>query len=498
MTSFETAFVIYFVYGLTFFSMGLVILLEFWRLEPSMPQKKLLLPLAIFGLMHGVHEWFEIFMLLSLTSGANLPKHLIGVRLGLLGGSFIALGFYSIRAYRFARGYTTVLTMIGAVTLPLFAFLSLVDVVYAFSTHAIPVYRLLENLIRHLLGVPVAAVATVALRANALKARVDSRRPLDRYLTVAAIGFALYSLSQLVVPSMNTFLAQIFNAELFQSRTMIPIQMIRTAAAIVVTIALFNATRFMEIERQRLVAEAQRARLQALEQQEAMRRDLLRHIVLAQEEERARIARELHDEMAQILTAFSLDLATLQQSIGRQPKYGPLIARLQDLGKQMSQGMLRMVYDLRPSHLDDLGLASALKFLADYEGPRLRLDVDLSIEGSIRRLDPRAETAIYRVVQEALTNVARHAQTNAVRVCLQYGSAHVNLSIGDSGAGFDQGQPFVAPRGWGLAGMKERIESVGGSLQVDSKLGQGTQIEARIPLGVHPNGEEFDNGPLSK
>jgi two-component system sensor histidine kinase UhpB len=294
----------------------------------------------------------------------------------------------------------------------------------------------------------------------------------------------MYSLTQLFVPAMNTQLANILNMEAFQSWTAIPIQNVRTFTAFLITAGSFTATRYMENERQRLVAAVQQARVEALEQQEVMRKDLLRHIVRAQEEERARIARELHDEMAQTLTAFSLDLATLQQSVGSKSKSGQLITRLQDLGKQMSNGIQRLVYDLRPAHLDDFGLVSALKFLADYESPRLNLKVDLRFDGEICRLDPLVETVIYRIAQEALTNAARHAQAEAVCVCLSFHPDQICLKIIDQGVGFDPEQQFIPPSGWGLAGMRERAESVGGNLQIQSKPGEGTTIVIVIPHGM--------------
>ena len=128
-----------------------------------------------------------------------------------------------------------------------------------------------------------------------------------------------------------------------------------------------------------------------------MRRDLLRHIVRAQEEERARIARELHDEMAQTLTAFTLDLGTLKQVTGTRSKAAPILARLQELGKQMSQNMHQMVYDLRPAHLDDLVLLSALQFMTDKDGPRLGLQIDFKTHGEPRPIDSLAETLLFRV-----------------------------------------------------------------------------------------------------
>ena len=486
MQHFETAFVVYFLYGLSFFSMGMVLLLENWRMPQDSPQKVFILPLAIFGLMHGAHEWIETLLLALNNSAAENFEHLFEIRLALLCGSFLALAVYGLQACRYARVHMTSLAIIGAITLPAFALIALADVVYAYSTGAIHLFSLIESLVRYLLGVPGAALATIALQAGALKARTDQRQPLDVFLTVSSVGFALYSLTQIFVPAMNTVLASFVNIDVFWTTTSIPIQVVRTLSATIITTGMFNVTRFLETERQQFIVAAQKARLEALEQQEAMRKELMRHIVRAQEEERARIARELHDEMAQTLTAFSLDLATLQQTVGTKSKHQNvtlirLIERLQDLGKQMSQNMQRMVYDLRPAHLDDLGLAPALKFLSEYEGSRMNLSVDMQMEGESRRLDPLVETVIYRITQESLTNVARHAQTQSARVRLCFQPEEIQLKITDQGIGFNPSQPFPAPRGWGLAGMKERAEAVGGTLKVESAPGQGTSITMAIP-----------------
>ena len=141
-----------------------------------------------------------------------------------------------------------------------------------------------------------------------------------------------------------------------------------------------------------------------------------------------------------------------------------------------------MVYDLRPAHLDDLGLLSALQFLADKDGPQLGLQIEFKTDGEPRRIDSLAETVLFRVAQESITNIARHAKSKYALVCLSYLSQEVKLKVSDEGIGFDPEEKFAAPRGWGLAGMKERVESVGAALRIDSAPGRGTTIEARVPL----------------
>jgi len=479
--SFETIFVIYFVYGLAFFSMGLILALEASRTS-SPEQKRLLLSLALFGFLHGIHEWVEWFLLPNERIHGNLPEWTIWFRLIWLALSFMPLWFYGWQSFQVARKHNSPFTFFGLTTLPPYLLLILIDVLYAFYRGDITPLQTTGGLIRYLLAVPGAAIASLGLRAGANQAKADARQPLAACYNWMALGFALYSVTQLAIPKMDTLTASLINAEIFTQMTGLPIQALRTFAAIAITWNLFRAIQFLEEERQAQLTAAQQARLEALEQQEIMRRDLLRHIVRVQEDERARIARELHDEMAQTLTAFSLDLGTLKQVTGIRSKTAPILSRLQELGKQMSRSMNQMVYDLRPAHLDDLGLLSALQFLADKDGPRLGLQIEFKTDGEPRRIDSLAETVLFRVAQESITNIARHAKSKHALVCLSYLPQEVKLKVSDEGIGFDPEEKFAAPRGWGLAGMKERVESVGAALHIDSAPGRGTTIEARVPL----------------
>jgi len=230
MMNYELLFAIYFLYGLAFFSMGLVLLLETWRLEPGAPQQSLLRPLAVFGLIHGTHEWLEIFIIQSTRIAGQLADEWEWVRVIMLSASFLALWSYSLNAYRYGRGHITPLNLFGAITLPLFAIFAIWDMATAFWSGRIPLAMLSEGLVRYVLGVTGAAIATLGLRSAALKARADGRRPLDTYLTVAALGFALYSVSQVFVPSMDTLLANLLNADcsgpapIFLSRLYAPLR----------------------------------------------------------------------------------------------------------------------------------------------------------------------------------------------------------------------------------------------------------------------------------
>lgn len=222
-----------------------------------------------------------------------------------------------------------------------------------------------------------------------------------------------------------------------------------------------------------------------LRRREEARTRLLEQIITAQEEERRRIARELHDETGQSLTSLTLGLAAITQSQDlhaiheRAGELRALAGRTLDEIHNLSRG-------LRPSILDDLGLVPALeRHLKEYETAR-GLAVDLHARGLEHRLPGPVEIAVYRIVQEALTNIAKHAKASAVSVLLERRDDSVRLIVEDDGRGFDAREVLGggdADRRLGLHGMHERALLLGGSLTVESAPGQGTSVFANIPLG---------------
>jgi signal transduction histidine kinase len=346
-------------------------------------------------------------------------------------------------------------------------------------------------------------MAALALNRQASQAWIAAHRNLSFHLRLAGLGFAVYSLTQCVVVPADIFFSPFLNTASFMAWAGFPIQAVRAAVAILATYSLIRAIQDVEAERQRQFVAAQEARLQALEQirnelveREAMRRELLRHTVAAQEEERARIARELHDETAQFLTAFSLDLASMQKSVRRNPEVLTILERLQSMSRQISQSIYRMVHDLRPAQLDDLGLVAALGYLVD-EAQHNQLQVTLTIKGNRQRLDPLVETVLFRIAQEALTNIERHAGVSQATLALSFDAQEVRLAVRDEGIGFNPAKDLLPPHGWGLAGMRERAESVGGHFRIDSAPGHGTLVEVVVPAspGEFPG---KDNAPASE
>ena len=203
----------------------------------------------------------------------------------------------------------------------------------------------------------------------------------------------------------------------------------------------------------------------------------------AQEEERRRLARDLHDEVNQALTAILLRLEALAQD--SPPERGPEVAELKKLVNQAMEELLNLARQLRPSALDDHGLLPAVEAQLKRFSARTGVQVRLHTEGEPNDLSEVVQTAIYRVAQEALTNVARHAGATAVEVDLEAEDGRAELRIRDDGAGFDPGSIARAGTegpgaGLGLGGMAERARLVGGELDVRSSPGGGTSVTLRV------------------
>ncbi len=231
-----------------------------------------------------------------------------------------------------------------------------------------------------------------------------------------------------------------------------------------------------------LAVTIQRARLfDRVREQERVRRELLQRLLVAQEEERRRIARDLHDHAGQILTALILQLGQLAaQAEAAGNSLAPALRRLHEVAQEGLDDLRRLVHELRPAILDDLGLGPAVRWYVDTYVRPTGLRAHVESEGLEERLSSDVETVAFRIVQEALTNVLRHAQAREVRVRLDRREDVLLVMVRDDGVGFDPEE--VGRRGLGLAGMRERAELVGGTVQILSVPGVGTTVLARLPV----------------
>ncbi|MGZ5042505.1 MAG: MASE4 domain-containing protein [Usitatibacter sp.] len=219
-------------------------------------------------------------------------------------------------------------------------------------------------------------------------------------------------------------------------------------------------------------------------------RQELHHIATAsataREQEKGRLARELHDELGQALTALKLDVDFLGRGpAGADPASAAKLAAMRAIVDQTVTAARRISSDLRPMLLDDLGVVAAAQWLAEGFERRYGIACELDIEPPQLELgDPHA-TSVYRILQEALTNVARHAQASRVQVSLRRSAGEVHLRVRDDGRGFDPAQA-MRPNAFGLVGLRERAYLVDGRIRIDSAPGQGTTIEVAIPLAAVP------------
>ncbi|MFM9105691.1 MAG: ATP-binding protein [Chloroflexota bacterium] len=205
-------------------------------------------------------------------------------------------------------------------------------------------------------------------------------------------------------------------------------------------------------------------------------------VITAQEEERKRISRELHDETAQMLFAGLLRVAALKQSAN--PDVRAAATALEETTVDALEGVRRIALELRPPALDDLGLTAALQDLAQRFSAQLGIPVDVRARGGRGRLPADVELVLYRVAQEALTNAAKYARAREIAIDLDHGEAEVTLSVRDDGRGFDptQRRTFGRGGGLGLFGMAERVSLVGGGLLIWSAPGRGCEIFAWAPV----------------
>jgi len=230
----------------------------------------------------------------------------------------------------------------------------------------------------------------------------------------------------------------------------------------------------MAVENARLYEEVQR--------KEEGRRQLLDKLITAQEEERRRVSRELHDEIGQSLTALIMNVGSAEAAI---PPGSDALRRhlgeIQGLLAMTLEEIRRLMVDLRPTLLDDLGLIPAIQWFAETHLARAGIEPVLKIGGPRRRLSPQVETALFRVVQEAITNIVRHSGAGRATVRLEFRDGVVAAEISDDGKGFD---PESARDGLGLLGMEERVTLLGGRWRIESGAGAGTRISIEIPLGA--------------
>jgi len=221
------------------------------------------------------------------------------------------------------------------------------------------------------------------------------------------------------------------------------------------------------------------------ERAERARTELLGRLMFAQEDERRRIAREMHDQFGEQLSALGRRIGLLKDACRSQPDLLPHVDALEAVSGQIDRDVDHLVWELRPTALDDLGLRAALANYVANWSKRVAIPAELHTNGLLDdRLPSEVETTLYRIAQEALTNVAKHARAKHVEIILERRRDHVQLIVEDDGVGFDHASPGASSDGFGLRGMEERAALVGATVVIDSATGRGTTVLVRMAAGA--------------
>jgi signal transduction histidine kinase len=225
-------------------------------------------------------------------------------------------------------------------------------------------------------------------------------------------------------------------------------------------------------------------RLRVLERRsreaEHQMRELSQQLVSAQEEERKHLSRELHDHVAQVLTGLRMELGRLERTTG---SVGPAVAECKKLVDEMFLTVRNLALGLRPSMLDDFGLEAALEWHARDFMSRYAIAVDLHTEGDFDAVPDKHRTCVFRVVQEAMTNCARHAQARTISIRVVAGAGQLRVFVKDDGVGLD---PTRRPAGLGLRGIDERVKELHGTMTIAPESGRGTTLSVRLPVPASP------------
>jgi signal transduction histidine kinase len=223
-------------------------------------------------------------------------------------------------------------------------------------------------------------------------------------------------------------------------------------------------------------------------------RTMLKRIVNTQEDERRRIARDLHDTLGQQLTALRLKLETLKVNYGAEPAMIKALDETQVIAKQIDDDLSFLNWELRPTALDNLGFRNALANYVNEWSKNFDIPAEFHTSRTRTfRLLPETEINLYRIAQEALNNVTKHAKAKKVNVMVEFRKGEIVLMIEDDGRGFNLSraiQPTTSGKGLGLVGMRERALLLGGKLEVETSRGKGTTVIARVPAKkASSNGE---------
>lgn len=474
--------VIYFFYGLAFFSMGLLVAMEGGR-STDARLRMALRPLAGFGLVHAAHEWLEMYKIMGHFSG------LFSTIYPMIALSLLAFSFLSLAAFGSYLVLGSESTWRVSLIIPLVLEAVWVYGLLTFKSMYVlkDIYLIANVWTRYSIAIPAGLLAAAGLVVQQRAFRRAGLVSFGRDSLWASVAFGWYSLIGQIFTAPSKLPPSTFiNTELFLDTFGFPVQLLRAVTAIFASVFVIRFLRAFQVENDCKIADLQEARLHESREREDLRAELFRKVVAAQEAERQRIARDLHDETGQSLTAIGMGLRGLSDELKSRRGQIDTLHELQVLTSDSLKELQRIISDLRPAHLDDLGLSATLRWYASRLQEMTRLNIKVDIDGEEHDLDETVKIAIFRIIQEALNNIIKHAQASSVSVSLDYKEKSVYILVRDNGIGFDMDavKNRIGRVSLGLAGMAERAALLGGTVEVHSRHNYGTEVEAVIPYGV--------------
>ena len=477
--------IVYFFYGLSFVVMGLAVLLEIGH-SSKLDFARALRPLIGFGLIHGAHEWFEMFILIhDRISGTLHAAWVLPFRLLALASSFlflIAFGARLVSGLNKPKLYFGMLSVISAIWAAGLIGVLINQTNGQARAIAADVYT------RYALAIPGAILTVWGLIIQRRKFIQDGMSSLGRDVIFAAVAFGLYGgIGQLFASNSIIFPSSYVNADVFMQVFGFPIQVFRAVMACIAAVFIIRSLRAFDLENNRRIEDLREAQLAEQQRLEELRSELLHRTVIAQEAERQRIARELHDETGQTLTALGMGLRGMSETIlTNRNRAIEQANQLEKLAVEGVKELQRLVSGLHPPQLDDLGLLAALRWYTNDISERSGITINVVSHGNKPQLTSDIRAVVFRIAQEAINNVVRHANASKIDIQLDYSEDNVYLRVEDNGQGFDTDVVLKKkpgkPTAWGLLGMSERASLVGGTCNIFSHPGKGTLIEVNVPI----------------
>lgn len=474
---------IFFVYGLSFFALGIAVALEIGRGEPGR-FRRAMWPFALFGLIHGTHEWIEMFALIGQEAYGFEPSIGFDIfRLILLAISFVLLIIFGGQMAGFDWNWAYPGLIIGGGVLLLYI-IGLILLGQWLGWLSVDWLASADVLARYSLAIPGAILTAYAFLKQQKIMPQSEHHAFAFDITWMAVAILLYGvIGQFFVNPSPLFPSNVINAVTFQNWFGIPIQLFRATMAVIAAVFTIRAMRAFEVYRQQALVAARQQVEEEISRRHTLRRELLQRVVETQEEERRRIARELHDELGQVLTGLALGLRGTKNELENPARLERQLEQLEDMAVQAIDDMRHMVNELRPALLDDIGLSAALRNYVDNFVTLTGIETQLLLCTTCDHLDDSIKTTLFRVTQESLTNVARHAQATQAWVNMECDERQVVMKIKDNGIGFDPNEILNRDRNraWGLIGIEERVKLVEGTVEIVSRPNRGTTVVVTMP-----------------